>query len=743
MRKIGKLYHNSIKILPDETFKDNLPLNKSVLIPLIFQDEALGFGVSLRYVIFRAPGGCGKTILAILISMDEAILTKNTRKHLFVAPTIEINENFCNFQGQKIIILHKGKERTWVVPQENKFNSDNKLSIKGLKAFFLSDSKGYLYNERYLTGPYATATHSGLVKIWNTLTDTEKRIALKNLTLHIDECHHSKSNPLDSTRLGEFVRDVCEINEPTCNLNLYTATFFRTDRGKIVPDSLKHKFKKWSILLQQYLSIINIEKFNFRFTHYKKDPLEQIIGYMLEHKDQKHIVILPDMKNRFRDKNTLTKYLNRFCEIFQPSRVLDLVTEKTQKENKALLRKNHEGFDVVISCKIFHEGYDWPPASVLHNTSYSISQVRFTQIMFRIFRKYPNKKEIWLYIYVPPPQETNNLQELYSNKLNLFLTSIIMSEFCLAIKIPLIPTAPLYKDKRSYTRLYEIMDEEIYTDLKRTIITSFDYNREKDNPEKIELLLEVISEDFYKHVEQYLTLKDFILAVKTLFIRLIRLAQNKSIEDINIDLIREEGFDKIWKIEKIGCIVFGTKKSLTQKDLIELKDIMEKALLIDIEKEGRVLEEKLTQDHIVKRVLIQKPLQEITDIVGQWITFEIPPKKVIKPVIKGEYSNHVRVLEQNELYLKVAIYKGKIVIENKRITLIVNPGLILKDREEKFIYNDNFWRSVYIPSRVTPSNTAPGIILKYFLFEGNVFKGRKKAPYIIRKIPYDWIKYTL
>ncbi len=741
MKKLLPLFQQSIKIEPVDLGTYNKKLESGIMIPSGWQCNAKEYGKKFRYMIFDAPGGVGKTFLAVCISLDEIIISKNTRKHIFIAPTIEIGENFCRSQNRQIKIKYKGMVRLWEVPKEHKFNSENPQSIKGLKEFLLADPRKYPYNEKHITGPIATATHRGFVMTWEKLTNYEKKKALRNLTVHVDECHHSKSTPLDSTHLGDFVRDVCTIHEPTCNVNFYTATYHRTDRGEIVPNAYKHHFEKWVIPLNDYLSIIKIKEFNFRFTHYRKDPLTQIIRYMKEHKDQRHIVILPDMGNRFREEGTLKKYLKAIHEIYPASKVLDLVTPETQKKNRELLRRNHKKYWVAVSCRIFYEGYDWPPAAVLHNTSYGKSQVTFSQIMFRIFRCYPKKDKIWLYIYVPPikKEERNNIRALYSDRLNLFLTSIVMSELCAAIRIPLLPTAPFYRDKKGSTSLSEIMAPDILMEMRQEIIKAYDYNRKQDKPEDIEILLSLIADLYHPYVEDHLSFDNFKDTIKTEFVRIIRLSRNRKIEHITIDFVRKQGFDKIARLENVGSIVFGTKEPLTEKDLYELKDIMEKALLLNMEKDGEILKKAEYQDHVFQEIPVKKPIQSIKDIKGEWITFDIPPKAKVK--IDGKLSKYARVIEQDGLDLEIAIYQGDIVIENEKIVLVVFPGLIQKDREEKFIYCNNYWRSDYAPQSLTPSNAEFKIVQKFFLFEGNIFPGRKKAPYKTMKIRYEWIRY--
>ena len=745
-RKPGELFHQSIKIEPQNVITvpyDRL-IEAGVYIPYEWHIMALKYGKNIRFIVYCAPGGCGKTVLAILISMDEIVKSNNSRKHIFLAPTIEISENFCETKK----IYFNNRTITWEVLNKYRFNSENTESIKGLREFLLSEPGNFEYHKNHFVGPYATATHLGMVMTWEKLTEDEKKIALRNITIHIDECHHSKSNTLDPTHLGKFVTDICDINEPTCSVNMFTATYFRTDKGHILPLSFDDKFEKWNIPLQQYLSIINIKYFNFRFLHYEKDPLDQIIKYMKKHKRERHVVILPKLKNRFRNKGTLKRYLKEIHKVFDPSRVLDLVTQRTQKKNRRLLRENKTAYNVVIACDIFNEGYDWPPASVLHNTAFGVSQGKFAQIMYRIFRPFNGKDKIWLYIYIPPLKDATNIREIYSDRLNLFLLSIIMSELCANIKIPLISTAPFYHDKKGSTSLHEIMDYKEYTKLMEVIAITYDEMENKEDPEELRILLDVIAEYFYKKdIKEHLDYDNFLSSIKTIFIKQLRISRNKSIGHISIEYIREQGFDKIWKMENTGSIIYGTKKPLTQKELFQLEKIMRKGLLTKLKQFSRKVQERKSQDHIIKRVPLTAPPKVIKNLKNEWVHFEVPAETKIPSTIKkifseDQYSSHARVLVQTGFNLEIAIYKGDIKIVDEKI-ILTTKEIFKKDKPEEFIFCDNYWRSVFMPPTVTPFTASSYIANKRFLYEGNVSKGRKRAPYITAKIPYDWVKYTL
>ena len=102
-----------------------------------------------------------------------------------------------------------------------------------------------------------------------------KRGGLQNVSFRIDEAHHL-SNVFhedelelfnhkdrqtiidDATRLGNIVRYILRVDDPTVKLHLTTATFFRGDRKTIISQAFRQQFAHYYLPWDEYYETLGI-----------------------------------------------------------------------------------------------------------------------------------------------------------------------------------------------------------------------------------------------------------------------------------------------------------------------------------------------------------------------------------------------------------------------------------------------------------------------------------------------------
>jgi len=714
-----------------------------VLDARLWQEELTEFcSHAGRYIQVHAPGGCGKTTWAPYNSIVESIHTDNSRKFLFLAPMTTI----CDSYARPLYFNYKGQSKEWNVLY--RYGADPGFeSIKNIKKFLLlkARSKGPILS--------AAATHQGWVHFWGDLEKEDKKSLLENLTIYIDECHHCSA---EKTKLGAFLKDVLDINNSTCKVILMTATMFRGDEEEIIPKKYQKKFRPWLLQFEEYMELLQIKDFNFDYVLYDNDPLDIIVDIIKKNRDKKHIIILPDTGQHFRNDDTACKYMDRLITSFNPDRILDLVTKEKQRENKECLKNYPEGYDIILACKLFVEGTDWPPATILHNTRFGSSILMAAQISFRLFRRYPGKHEIWNYIYRMKSDFNKGIRIVFADRLNMLLLQILMAGHLQPIKISLLPKSPLLRATgRKNITVLGLLDKKRFDIFIGQIIAAHDLEVHEMTPARlIRNRFNKLAEDFYKKekLKKHVSLKDFKdLTLKVVFrINTIARGQKENLDKLDISFIREEGnFDKVWeKADMLGSFVMGTKEPINKKDMEILREIydqhMEQRLqasevMFDWALERYIAnknERHLQLDATVSKT-IPKPLK---DMVGKWIKFSAP--KSWKP--NGQWQEmsseqYGLVIAQSDIEVVVNFYKGIIRIDNEKHILL---STVNRSGPAIHVFCGNYWRPdiVFMPPYGVSAKLA-----KLFFFENktDLYGGRRLVPKLETTIPIEWIVKTL
>lgn len=738
------------------------PVKTGAKTPLAWQQYASDFCLEEenQYTGIHAAGGSGKTTFAIYHSIAIKETKKELRKFVFLAPMTTI----CASYAKENEFMYKGKSKEW---EADRFGSDKEVTHGELSsATFL---RKVLFNK---SGPIVSVavTHQGWIQFWKKLNPKEKERLLQNIVIYVDECHHCK--PTDKkrrpTELGLFIKEVLEIDNSSCTLILMTATWFRGDGKDIIPRIFEKRFSHYLLPYEEYMKILGIKHFNFDYAAYDKDPLPLIIKAIKRHKDKCHIIVLPPTTNTenqtFRNGKTLGIYMEQLKPLFKPGRILDLITPETQEENKKLLIKNPKDYDLVIACRLMVEGTDWPPAAVVHNTSFKKSPLMYYQITARLFRRYKGKDEIWSYTYLDRTIFEGNAREVFTDRLNILLLNMLMAGHLEPIQIPLLPRANLQKNHgRKKASLMEIMGKEYYDEFMQDIIKEYDFidsNLRDRSKEIMYKKIKKLTEARYKKDEflrENVSLNDLKAAAVGYFFRAFLIVKGNDGSErkkLNIAFLRKEGsFDKIWKktgVDSIGSLVLGTKEPIDDgqmRHLLKKYDENKETRRREFESWGELAVEKSEKETEAKRAFNEIKLTEPKprakkdeNVIGKWVKFTVPHKwKPDGKSIEGSSEQYGLVTVQMKNEITINFYKDKIVVENNQI--------VLKGSKKDYVFIEgnkgNYWK---VPHSKPPSFETSKKFRGLYLFENPsdlYCSGRKLVKKIQVKIPVDWITETL
>ena len=435
-----------------------------------WQVEAVQLLRPAQYTVCQAPGGSGKSLTQVVLAQADIEDTGN--KQLILVPQNHIHHSFFGHDSLEFTLPGNDRESRWVVAH----NLCEKKPETGrrLREFLLEDVRT-LRKQGRLT---AISTHQAMVSVWKQLTADDKKRAIQNVSIRIDEAHHisnvfhedelelySRNDRQtivdDATKLGNIVRYVLRADEPTVKLHLTTATFFRGDRKTIISKAFKRQFAHYYLPWDEYYDTLGIEDLRFDFLEYDKSPAETVLEAIRSERHEHHLIIIPPLATRFRTPDTHGLLLKGLQGIYPEQEVLDLVTPETQEKNKSLLFQNPDAFHVVVACRLFDEGTDWVPCNRLHNTDAGESSLTLAvQRFFRPLRKHPKKKQVVIRNYIPrfsPELEPSERRAILSNRFNAVLA-------CIVTQGELMPTVVSTRTKDATTPRTRLSLHHVYQD---------------------------------------------------------------------------------------------------------------------------------------------------------------------------------------------------------------------------------------------------------------------------------------
>jgi len=548
-----------------------------------WQNDAFEQGKDERFFLVQAFCGSGKSLLMTQLAIHDILKSKRRQKQLIIVPQEHIHKGFVGDKSESgddisyLSIIHADNEKyEWHVQPEHNC-CDGPDRVERLKKWLLIPAsklvKGFTGN--VIGGINAVCTYSALVECWKKLSDKERQLAIKNLTLRVDEAHHIKHVFLEdeeltyehrlaleqeATELGRICKFIVNNKDQSCKLHLVTATFYRGDRMSILLPMVLAKFSQYNLDWIEHFNSLGIKSFYLQYEEYEDDPVERIIARIKEEPNEKHYITVPSTGQKWRlNGNEYLRLISRLKEEFPRKRILDMVTPGTQKDNKKLLLaepKNAQSkskFDIVIVCMLGREGTDWCPCSRLHNASCENSITLAIQTLGRPFRRFEGKEEIKVFHYVKKfamPKKGMTKRELLSDRINALLFCMQLKEMFNPIMIPKLPSQ---RQKRKITNsggdltLADYFGDQ-YDNARRDLIEGFeDLADEKDK--NIEELFEDICDSYDISEEDKQDVQDGLLCL------VLREIDALKMPGIDVAFLRESGFDRL---EEINVSMFGS-----------------------------------------------------------------------------------------------------------------------------------------------------------------------------------------
>jgi len=433
-----------------------------------WQIEAVQLLRPAQYGSCQSPGGSGKSLTEVLLAQADIEDTGN--KQLILVPQNHIHHSFFAHDSLKFTLPGNDHESHWTVAHN--LCEKKPETGKQLREFLLEDVRTLRTGNRLA----AISTHHAMVSVWKRLSAEDKRRALQNISCRVDEAHHISNvfhedelelyNRKDrqaivdeATKLGNFVRHVLRVDDPTVKLHMTTATFFRGDRKTIISKAFREQFAHFYLPWDEYYDTLGIQDLRFDFLEYEKNPVELVLEAVRKERNEHHLIIVPALTTRYRTVETCSVLLKGLEEIYPGQEVLDLVAPATQERNKTLLYEHPDAFRVVVACRLFDEGTDWTPCNRLHNTDAGEGSLTLAvQRFFRPLRKHPAKKDVVIRNYIPrfsSELEMGEQRAILSNRFNAVLT-------CIVTQGELMPTIIPVKNKGTTKPVKRVSLQEAY-----------------------------------------------------------------------------------------------------------------------------------------------------------------------------------------------------------------------------------------------------------------------------------------
>ena len=550
-----------------------------------WQLEAFAACKDQQYIVMQAPGGSGKSPAQVMLAQYD--IEHNGRKQLIAVPQNHIHHSFFA-HGNLVFTLPGASEPSlWVV--EYNF-CECAGAVERLKTFLLTDPSA-------LDNLAAITTHACLVAVWKRLAKAEKQQALKNTAFRIDEAHHI-SNVFqedelalynvkereaiieDATRLGAFIRFALTTDEPTCKLQLATATFFRGDRKTIISKAVKDRFHHFELPWDEYYETLGIKQLEFDFVTYDGDPIAQVVAAVADEPDEKHLIIIPALTTRYRTEDTLQGLLTGLSRAVPQNRILDLVTPETQDRHKKVLFTAPDAFGVVVACRLFDEGTDWVPCTRLHNTDAGERSLTLAvQRFFRPLRQHPTKKHVRIANYIPaftPEMELEEQRRVLSDRFNAVLASIIMQGELMPVFIPL--KSQVAEGKPPRTTLQDLYGAE-YRPAIEDLLKEYELVENKQDAHAIEAVVDAVLE---RHgipdaCDAQNVRAAWLGQLHRITTRKTKASNRESLETRAFDAseIRERGFDEIWSKQHRGDALVWGAENVTSDTIRQLLRVVE------------------------------------------------------------------------------------------------------------------------------------------------------------------------
>ncbi len=381
--------------------------------------------------IIDAPGGSGKSKAAQFLHAPALI--KNTNKKLIIAMPKKIIQ-----KGFRVSNLHTSDGGIIAWDPINLCGNSRKKKEELLE--FLNDSsfsKEININERILI-----TTHQALAGLFIELVEQSlinKKI-FHNTLIVIDEtqkllnAEQEETDIIISNGIGGLINYAlrCQEKDPTIEVHLMTATFFRGDTYSLLPKKYIKKFSIYYLPIDKHWkeNIKYIKDYSYNYIIYKGSYWKEITTLIKRHKNENILFFLPRREKKYKIAEKIKKIIKKY----QPEarfnlKICNLVNDRNNAERDKLkddLNENEDDYDSVLTVDIFNEGADWPPCEVIIDLEPPVSSLtKVIQRWLRPFRDKDYKKHLHYYSFLPFVLDTLD-EDKYLTILNKNFTAFML-----------------------------------------------------------------------------------------------------------------------------------------------------------------------------------------------------------------------------------------------------------------------------------------------------------------------------
>lgn len=220
--------------------------------------------------LVNAPTSSGKSLLMCFVSGRE-LADEPKRKIVIAVPQTIIAKGFRGARLQH----PDGRKSDWKIGVDLCQGSMREKVIEIVEFMVAPPQEGR---------NVLLCSHTSLSQAYHRIK--QKRNALKNTTVWIDEAHHvlvsdkrAEDYAVVCNRLGNLVKYVMDTDRcDKAGIGLCTAFFFRGDRVSIIPGRYMDRFSRYHLRLDEHWrgQIRHIESYRYDFVTYKHNYYEKI-----------------------------------------------------------------------------------------------------------------------------------------------------------------------------------------------------------------------------------------------------------------------------------------------------------------------------------------------------------------------------------------------------------------------------------------------------------------------------------
>ncbi len=579
--------------------------DKRICIPRNNQQDVMDRHMYAKYLLMIQPPGSGKS-MTIGFCMAQRLTENPNEKVLIAVPQTMISKSF----GKTILRL-QDDDVEWDISNNLCVNTKKEKGVE-LRDFLRTTQFNDGINSRI-----AICTHMTLASMTRELKIHPE--LLKNTTLIIDEAHHilypENGSGKSVNRIGKLLKIQLKKEEPTFSLWLVTATFYRGDRGTVLPSHHMDKFEKYFLPMDVHWkeNIQYIKKFNLDFVVFNdNDPITEI-KEVLKLGKRKSIIYCPctgkllqDYGNKYEFRDAV---INVIYEIWPECNILDLIEENGRENQKVILEDDNlsKDIDIILAIKLLDEGTDWKFAEQALNISPSESLRIENQRFGRLWRDVPGKEEIFYYVFLPKEANFKDEEERrlhVSKACTAFIATMLLEEIIEPILYPRLATEVKSESEgKSNERPLTPIEVQIPDETKRqTVIADVTKElmflrniKEDPTPEQVQERIFDVLDKYNIKKDREAVAKHIIIMLRRRYERIIQPTPQweKQIKSVNVQWMVEAGFDKVWTNDIFDTLLTFTTGSCGIETFEEFRKIYSSEITLDesVEKVNELIKE--------------------------------------------------------------------------------------------------------------------------------------------------------